>query len=629
MPAGWPGCRPLGSFSASGGVPKGVTRTEFRDEYLPLSTTSAQLEAVRLRSAPTNILRALLSIASATLLVRVFGMLSQIAITSRFGASAAIDAYFVATSGPVLLAGIITSALDITVIPIYARLRHRRPEEASRLFSTLLNLVIIGGIFLVIVLLVNSRQVIYLSAPGLDSSRAAAAERLVAVVYPTLAISAALSFLEAILNAEGQFGVPAYAGLLGPLCIGAFAWFVGSSVGVISLAIGSLVGLVLQMGVFLIRLRRARLQYRPVFSLRSPEMRAVWIAGWPALISACIGQFSLLVDQAFASSLPAGNIAALGFALKVSTVPIGILSAATARSTIPYLSRFAAIRDMRSFKQTLGTSVVLVALAAAVASVAMVIFANTIVRLLFERGAFSPDDAQRTATILVGFAFGLVPMTVGPVVAGAFTALGKTRELLTMGVYMVVANLVFDSIGVQLWGAFGIAAATSAVSASVLIISLVWLRILIGQLDLSIQRSLAPALGAIRRSLGPRLGQPQPSASHVATHSAIDAKERGDEHPGLLSVESLSGLLEQAGRPLLYVGSVLAAAVAGFAATRTDASNVIKAVVGIPLFVSSCAFPLHCCLPGLRQVRWLARRFPCSMAIIWTPSSPWRVCVCS
>src|SRR2546425_12483185 len=103
----------------------------------PLSTTSARLIAVRLKSANKQIFRALLSLASAALLVRVFGMLNQIVVTGRFGAGAEMDAYFVAFSLPYLMGQLGSSAIEASVIPVYARVRLQRKEEAFKLFSTL------------------------------------------------------------------------------------------------------------------------------------------------------------------------------------------------------------------------------------------------------------------------------------------------------------------------------------------------------------------------------------------------------------------------------------------------------------------------------------------------------------
>src|SRR5438552_1321421 len=87
-----------------------------------------------------RVFRALLSLASAALLARAMGMLNQVVVSSRFGAGAAMDAYFVAYTMPVLLALLLITAMEASVIPVYMRVRAQGDEEqACRLFSTLLN----------------------------------------------------------------------------------------------------------------------------------------------------------------------------------------------------------------------------------------------------------------------------------------------------------------------------------------------------------------------------------------------------------------------------------------------------------------------------------------------------------
>ena len=104
------------------------------------SNTTGQMAAIVLKSANSKIFRALLSIASAALLIRVMGMLNQVIVTARFGEGAAMDAYIVVSTLPMILAQLITGSIEVSVIPVYTRIRTRgRKEEASRLFSTLLN----------------------------------------------------------------------------------------------------------------------------------------------------------------------------------------------------------------------------------------------------------------------------------------------------------------------------------------------------------------------------------------------------------------------------------------------------------------------------------------------------------
>ena len=102
----------------------------------------------------------------------------------------------------------------------------------------------------------------------------------------------------------------------------------------------------------MLRIRRSKLVYRPVINLRSPGLAAIGMAALPALFGTLISQAAPLVDQMFASSLSAGNIAALNNALKLVSVPIGVIFASAGRAALPYLARQAAMKDMRAFKET-------------------------------------------------------------------------------------------------------------------------------------------------------------------------------------------------------------------------------------------------------------------------------------
>src|SRR5207245_602015 len=121
-------------------------------------------------------------------------------------------------------------------------------------------------------------------------------------------------------NAEGQFGWPAYAGLLVPLTTAILVLTLGRFEGVVILCIGMLAGTCLQLCMVLLRARRAGLVYRLVIDLRNPAIGTILVAAWPVLIGALISQASPLVDQIFASYLSAGSISALSYSLKLISV---------------------------------------------------------------------------------------------------------------------------------------------------------------------------------------------------------------------------------------------------------------------------------------------------------------------
>lgn len=449
----------------------------------PLGTTSARLVAVQLKSANKYIFRALLSLASANLLIRVAGLLNQVIVTARFGQGESMDAYFVASALPVLLAQLLATALEASVIPIYTRVRTRGGrEQASRLFSTLLNLLVIAMILFTVFIFIFRSQLIFLSAPGLKSHPMDLALDLTPYIFPVLIFMTMNSFMECLLNSEGQFGWPAYAGVIVPLTTAVLVFLEGKSHGVLMLCIGILLGQFLQLIIVMVRARRANLIYRPILDLRDPSVIAVAKVGWPYLFAALISQASPLVDQIFASSLTSGSIAAINNALKLSSVPTGVIFSSIGRAALPYLARQAAIRDMKAFKETVRLYMWALGIATLAVTAVMILFAYPIVHILFERGSFTDADAALTARTLTGFAIGLPPMALGFLLARAISALGKSKLLMYVTIFSVFANGIFDYILAHFLQSFGIALATSAVYFCTMIILIAMLHATIGKL---------------------------------------------------------------------------------------------------------------------------------------------------
>jgi len=451
----------------------------------PTGTSSAYLAAVRLKSPNKNIFRALMSLASAALLIRVMGLVYQIIVTGRFGLGDAMDAYFVAALVPSLVAQLIGGTVEYSVVPVYIRVRSQEGRKrASELFSTLLNVLLVGTVVLMVVMFIFRYEVVHLSAPALGSSSTGLAASLAPFIMPILVLQVLISLLESVLNAEGQYGWPAYAGMLVPLTTAIFVLVVGKYFGIVALCVGGLVGLCLQLFVFFIRVRHAKLVYRPSINLRNPAIASVLAIAGPALLTALIIQVSPLVDQIFASSLSQGSISALNYALKLNSVPVGIIFVSVGRAVLPYLSYQASSNNMKAFKETLRLYLWAVAITTIALSAFMTILAHPIVQLLFQRGAFTSEDTALTASTLVGFTLGLAPMSFGFILSKAFNALGKTRVLMFVTIFSVSANAIFDYVFARLWQSMGIALATSAVYCCTMFILLFALRRSIGNLNL-------------------------------------------------------------------------------------------------------------------------------------------------
>jgi len=450
-----------------------------------LSTTSGDLRAAQPKSINSSIFRALLSLASAALLIRVMGMLNQVVVSSRFGAGPRMDAYFIASALPTLLAQLLGSTIEASVVPAYTRMRTQgTKEQANRLFSTLLNLLIVCTMLITLVMLFFRSQVMFLSAPGSPSNILGFASYLAPFIFPVFVLMVVIYYLECILNTEGQFGWPAYAGMLVPLTTAVFVFTTGRLIGVVMLCLGMVVGLCLQLCVFTIRAHRAGLVYRPVLDLRTPEISSIAKAGWPVLLGALVGQATNMIDLIFSSFLPPGSISALNYALKLTSVFTGVIFVSVGRAVLPYLSRQASMNDMKSFKETLRLYIWIVGISTIAMSVCAVVLAQPAVHLLFQRGEFTAADTNRTAITFIGFAIGLTPIAFVFILLRAFSALGKTKIFLPVTICSLGANAVFDYIFSRLWQSEGIALSTSVAYVFSMLILFFALRRTIGELHM-------------------------------------------------------------------------------------------------------------------------------------------------
>jgi putative peptidoglycan lipid II flippase len=468
------------------GAAKKLSRV-MSDTAQPISAHGerAETDSAPSRTIHSQIFHAVLSLASAALLIRLIGMANQVIVTSRFGVGARMDAYVVAASLPVLLAGWLGSVIQGSVTPIYARLRtHEKSEQASALFSTLLNSVLLGSVLLTGIMLIFRHQVILIAAPALDSGREGLAIALTPYVFPAVLLMLVIGYLQCILNTEGQFGWPAYAGMFVPLATAALVLVASATLGVAALAIGTLVGLSLQLGVLIVRLRRAKISYRPRLELRNPALGPILVAAWPLLLGESLSQVSPFVDQMMASFLSAGSISALSYALKLTSVPAGVLFVSVQRAALPHLSRQAAARDFPALRRTLHLNIWVIGTTTAVLSVLIIVLAHPLVQILFQHGTFSSADTERTATTLRGFTVGLVPMALCFIVPDAFIALSKTQLLMRVNVVSVLVNALFDFVLARFWQSFGIALATSLVYLCSACICIFLLQRMIGKLNL-------------------------------------------------------------------------------------------------------------------------------------------------
>jgi len=321
---------------------------------------------------------------------------------------------------------------------------------------------------------------------------------LAAVMMPYLVFICLAAQVAATLHALSHFTIPAAAPTLLNICWLLAAWLVAphfasdkhAQAYVLAAAI-SLAGL-LQLGVQLPVLRAHGFRYDYNWAASRAAISRIVLALGPTALGMAITQINALADSLIAWCLAAvpggperiawlggavrypmqqGAAAAIYYGERLYHFPLGILGLAVATAIFPLLSRHAARQDHQKLGADLTLGLRLVLLFGVPAGVGLIMLAEPLARLLFERGQFTPQDTARAARTIACYAGGVWAYCALPVVVRGYYALGDRTTPMQVGCLVVGLNLVLNLSLIWLLAEAGLAVAT-AVAAGVQVLLL-------------------------------------------------------------------------------------------------------------------------------------------------------------
>jgi putative peptidoglycan lipid II flippase len=260
-----------------------------------------------------------------------------------------------------------------------------------------------------------------------------------------------------VLNTWKRFAVPAATPVLLNLAMIAAAWWGGpwfASLGlapIYALSAGVMLGGVAQLWVQLLALRRLGLlphigvgwtslkaAYRGEGTQRILQLMA------PALLGVSVAQISLLINTQIASHLSPGSVSWLSYADRLMEFPTALLGVALGVVLMPQLSAAKAANDTAKYSDMLDWGLRLVLLLALPCALALLVFSNALVAVLYNYGAFSAHDVQQTTCALMGYGVGLLGLVAIKVLAPGYYASQDIRTPVRIAVAVLVMTQVFN-----------------------------------------------------------------------------------------------------------------------------------------------------------------------------------------
>ncbi len=389
------------------------------------------------------------------LLSRVAGLLREKLLAYHLGTGLAAEAFRAALRIPNVLQNLLgDGVVSAAFVPTYARAVDRGEiEDAGRLAGAVASLLILMTGALVAIGILFAGPITRVLTPGfpVDSPKFALTVTLVRIITPSLGFLVLSAWCLGVLNAHRNFFRAYVAPVLWNASI-IVAVSVAALVGreqrelAVAVAIGALVGAVLQFALQLPTVLRLAPGLRRGVSRSTPGLRQVLRASGPAILGRGVVQLSAYVDLIVASLLAAGAVAALGYAQVLYLLPVSLFGMSVAAASLPSLSTIDAT-EIAARRMAIDRAAGRISLFVVPTSVLYLAMGDKVVALLFEGGAFGSAQTRQVAAVLAAYALGLLATTQSRLLQAVLYALDDTRTPARVAALRV---LVATTLGVLL-----------------------------------------------------------------------------------------------------------------------------------------------------------------------------------
>jgi len=399
-----------------------------------------------------NLLRALATISSMTLISRILGFVRDAVIARLFGAGLYTDAFFVAFRIPNLLRRLFAEgAFAQAFVPILAEYKTREGEAQTRRLvdrtATMLSVALVAVAALGIAV---APVIVYVGAPGFAAEPAKfdVTVSMLRVTFPYIVFISLVSLAGGILNTWSRFIIPAFTPTILNLSFILCALFAAPYFDppAMVLAWAVILGGVLQLAFQLPALSAIGMLPRPSLAFNDPGVRRILMLMGPAVVGVSVSQISLLINTIFASFLESGSVSWLYYADRLMEFPTGMLGVALGTILLPSLAKYHAEAATDEYSRLLDWGLRLTLMLALPAAAALALLGVPLVTTLFHYGEFAARDVWMTRQALAAYSVGLVGLILVKVLAPGFYARQNIRTPVKIAIVTLLATQAMNAV---------------------------------------------------------------------------------------------------------------------------------------------------------------------------------------
>lgn len=420
-------------------------------------------------------IRNILTLGGWTLVSRGAGFARDVMMAAYLGAGPVADAFNVAFSLPNMFRRFFAEgAFNQAFVPLYSKKVAAGEDAKGFAADAFAGLSLVLLVFTVIGTLAMPWLVWLMASGFVGDPRFDLAVNFGRISFCYILFISLFALLSGVLNAHGRFAESGFVPVLMNLVfIAAMA---------LAVQMGWDMGTTLAWTVPITGIAQLaytwraakRIGFNPRFTLpkMTPDLKRLLVIAGPSLLAGGVVQINLLVSRQVASGTE-GAISWLVYADRLYQLPLGVVAIAVGTVLLPELSRRLRAGDAVGGRESFNRGTEFALALTLPAAVALVVIALPLCAVLYQRGAFGPQDAQNTALALAVYGMGLPAFVLHKVFQPLYYAREDTRRPFHYAVISMVVNAGL-AFGLMPLVGFIAAALATTLSAWIMVIQLWW-----------------------------------------------------------------------------------------------------------------------------------------------------------
>ena len=409
---------------------------------------------------------------------KIFGLIRDLVIANYFGTSMTADAFNMAylfTGNFFILFGGIGGPFYSSVVAVLPKLQEKDPQAVREFIKSILVKSSLVLVFVTAAIFFFRAYIVgFFIDPITKPEYFKATLFQLDFLLPLVLICGPIGILAGILNVYKKYYAPSLAPAVLNFILIITILIMGDAYNGLALALGTSIGALFSLAIQFPAWFEARKKLKEAIdhSKTSLEKIATDLKFakdkygeilYPALLGTGISQALVYVDGYFSDAIGEGAWTSLVMGNRLVQMPLGVLLTAFLVPLFPRLSELATNNNYDEMKAQLKRAFRVLMLICVPGTLVGLFFAEPIIRLIFERGAFDASSTAMVSTVFFWLCLTIIPYIYRDTVTRVFYSIGDSRTPMYVALLAVILKVFLNIWLIPIYGLAGIPIATVAI----------------------------------------------------------------------------------------------------------------------------------------------------------------------